>query len=118
MTAPDHRSLPLRDYDHLPVSAVSQRIRSLSAGQLGQLLDYERAHANRVQVLRVMKARLAELADGATPSGGSQQDGPDYPDRPAGRPSAGPETTSPPAFPPPHGTPGQAARPKADRQAP
>ena len=43
MSAPKHSDLPLRDYDHLPVSAVGQRIRSLTADQVGQLLDYERA---------------------------------------------------------------------------
>lgn len=47
MTAHEHSSLPLRDYDHLPLSAVGQRIRSLTAQQLGELLDYERRHANR-----------------------------------------------------------------------
>lgn len=118
MSTPEHSELPLRDYDHLPVSAVGQRIRSLTADQLGQLLDYERAHADRPAVTRVMETRMAELRAGAKPSGGTQQDGPDYPEPPRGTSAAGPETTGPPSSPPPHGTPDQPARPKGDRQAP
>lgn len=118
MTAPEHSSLPLPDYDHLPVSAVGQRIRTLTADQLGELLAYERAHANRPAVTQLMRTRQEELERGATPSGGGQQPGPDYPDPPSGGPAAGPQTAGPPSFPPPHGAPDQPARPKADRQSP
>lgn len=117
MTAPEHSELPLRDYDHLPAAAVGQRIRSLTPDQLGRLLDYERAHANRPAVTQVMRTRMAELDAGAAPSGGGGQDGPDRPEpSPAGSP-AGPETAGPASFPPPHGNPAQPARPKADRQS-
>jgi hypothetical protein len=115
-TDPAHSDLPLRDYDHLPASAVGQRIRSLTSDQLDQLLDYERAHADRPAVTQVMRTRLAELEDGAVPSSGGQQAGPDWPEPPAGRQAAGPETTGPPSSPPPHGEPAQPARPKANRQ--
>jgi hypothetical protein len=118
MTAHEHSSLPLRDYDHLPLSAVGQRTRSLTAQQLGELLDYERGHANRPAVVQLMRDRLAELDAGAAPSGGSEQAGPDWPEPPSAGSAAGPRKTAPPAFPPPHGTPDQPARPKADRQAP
>ena len=65
MAAPEHSDLPLRDYDDLPGAAVAERVRSLSSDQLGQLLDYERAHAARPAVEQAMQARLAELrADG------------------------------------------------------
>lgn len=117
MTAPEHSSLPLRDYDHLPTSAVAQRIRSLSAEELGQLLRYEREHADRLAVVQIIQARLAELEAGASPSGGSQQTGPDRPEPPSGGSPVTPATTGPPSFPPPHGTPDQPARPKADRQS-
>lgn len=119
MTAHEHSDLPLRDYDHLPVPAVAQRIRSLTGDQLGQLLDYERAHAGRPAVVQVMRARLAELRAGAEPAGGSQQAGPDWPrsaaaERPA---DSAPAPGGPPSFPPPHGNPAQPAKPKANKQS-
>lgn len=119
MTGPEHSDLPLRDYDHLPVSAVAQRIRSLTGDELGQLLDYERAHAGRPAVVQTMQARLAELRDGAEPTAGRQQGGPDRPESAATqRPAdSAPTAEGPPAFPPPHGTPDQPAKPKADKQS-
>lgn len=118
MTAPEHSSLPLRDYDHLPLPALGHRIRSLTSDEIGQLLSYEREHANRPAAVQVFQARLEELAAGGTPSEGGQQDGPEWPEPPSGRSPAGPATTGPPAHPPPHGTPDQPARQKADRQSP
>lgn len=118
MTAPEHSSLPLRDYDHLPASAVGERIRALNADQLIDLLHYEHAHADRPVVVQLMETRLDELEDGATPSGGTQQAGPEYPPPPSGGPKAGPETAAPPSSAPPHGTPDQPARPKGNRRAP
>jgi hypothetical protein len=120
VAAPEHSELPLRDYDHLPVSAVAQRIRSLTSDELGQLLDYERAHAARPAVEQVMRTRLAELRAGAEPTGGRRQTGPDWPEPAAARrpPNSEPTAAGPPSFPPPHGTPDQPARPKADKQSP
>lgn len=118
MSVPEHSDLPLRDYDHLPAAAVSQRIRSLTADQLGTVLDYEQAHANRPAIVQAMRSRLAELADGAAPSGGTGQGGPDRPEPASAGSPVGPETAGPPSNPPPHGEPAQPARPKADRQAP
>ena len=69
MTASERGGLPLPDYDDMPVPEVGLRIRALTMHQLGQLLDYERAHANRPSVTRVMDARLAELRAGAEGSG-------------------------------------------------
>lgn len=118
MTAPERSELPLRDYDHLPVPALGHRIRSLTADEVGQLLSYERGHANRPAAMQIFQARLAELAAGATPSGGRQQDGPEWPHPPSKGSPAGPGTTGPPSFPPPHGNPSQPARPKGNRQSP
>jgi hypothetical protein len=115
--APEHSSLPLRDYDHLPAAAVAQRIRSLTADELGQLLEYEQAHANRLAVTQVLRARMAELEAGAAPSGGGQQAGPEWPEPPAGGSPVGPQTAAPPVSPPPHGNPAQPARPKGNKQA-
>ena len=63
--------LPLPDYDHLPMAGLIQRIRSLDADQLKALDAYEREHGNRLPVTEAFRARLAELAAGAEPSGGS-----------------------------------------------
>jgi hypothetical protein len=118
MNAPRHSDLPLRDYDHLPLSALGHRIRSLTADELRQLLEYEREHANRPAAMQIFEARLAELEAGEAPSPGGRQDGPEWPGPPSGRPPVSPATTAPPANPPPHGVPAQPARPKGDRQAP
>lgn len=114
----EHSELPLRDYDHLPLAALGHRIRSFREGELRQLLDYERQHANRPAAVQVFTQRLAELAAGAQPSPGRAQDGPEWPPPPAGDSAAGPQTTGPSSGPPPHGTPDQPARPKGDRRAP
>lgn len=115
MTAPDHAGLPLRDYDHLPLSSLAQRIRSLTADELTQLLTYEREHANRAPVIQIFRHRQDELAAGEPPTGGRQQAGPDWPEPAAGDSSVGPQTAGPPISPPPHGVPAQPAKPKGNR---
>ena len=74
--------LPLPDYDHLPQGALMHRIRSLSADELRSLRSYERDHAARTAVLEMFDARLAQLAAGAQPSGGDQQQTPEAPPAP------------------------------------
>jgi hypothetical protein len=115
MTAPDHSRLPLRDYDHLPLASLAQRIRSLTADQLSQLLGYEREHANRPAAVQIFERRLDELAAGQAPTGGVQQSGPDRPEAPSGGSRVSPETAGPGVHPPPHGNPAQPGKPKADR---
>jgi hypothetical protein len=66
----EHDQLPLPDYDHLPVDGLASRIRTLDAAGLETLLEYERAHANRLQVVTIMENRLTSLHEGAQPSGG------------------------------------------------
>jgi hypothetical protein len=118
MTAHEHGSLPLRDYDHLSVPSLAQRIRSLTAGEIRQLMDYENEHANRLPVAQTLQARLTELESGAPPSPGGPQAGPEWPEPPSGRSPARPGGAAPPVSPPPHGNPAQPGQPKADRQAP
>ena len=62
--------LPLPDYDHLPMAGLIQRIRSLDADQLNAL-DGTNVSTATVPVTEAFRARLAELAAGAEPSGGS-----------------------------------------------
>ena len=67
----DHAELPIPDYDHLPVGSLTHRIRSLDAGGLATLLDYERAHGDRLPVVQLLSRRLDALESGeAEPSGG------------------------------------------------
>ena len=63
-------TLPIDDYDGLQVGSLISRIRTLDAAGLQTLLDYEKKHANRIQVVSAMQSRLASLKAGAQPSGG------------------------------------------------
>jgi hypothetical protein len=118
MTVSEHRTLPLCDYDHLPLASLRQRIRSLTDQDIRQLLSYEEEHANRPVAVQAMRARLVELAAGQSPTGGSKQIGSDWPESPSGGGPVTPATIAPPVSPPPHGNPAQPGKPKADRQAP
>ncbi|MFF8032827.1 MULTISPECIES: hypothetical protein [unclassified Streptomyces] len=109
------RTLPLPDYDHLPVGGLESRIRSLSAGEVEDLLAYERSHAGRVPVTSLLTARLEQLRAGAEPTSGA----PDAlrPEQATGRTGSpvSPATSPEPFSPPPHGTPDQRGKPKGDR---
>jgi hypothetical protein len=59
----DHDDLPLADFDHLTVPQLRGRIRRLDIGDLVQLRDYERAHADRLPVITVLENRIAALVD-------------------------------------------------------
>ncbi|GHH84096.1 hypothetical protein GCM10018793_47590 [Streptomyces sulfonofaciens] len=114
-TGHDPHSLPLADYDELPLPALESRIRPLGPAEVRELLDHERRHARRTGAVEVLKARLGQLKSGSEPSSG---------DPSAPRPGAGhhrggspvsPATSSAPGSPPPHGTPDQPGRPKGNR---
>ncbi|GHH93552.1 hypothetical protein [Streptomyces capillispiralis] len=115
MADPARTGLPLPDYDHLPLGGLESRVRSLSAGEVEELLAYERAHADRVPVTEVLTARLEQLRQGAEPTSGD----PDAlrPERGGGRAGSPvtPATSPQPFGPPPHGTPDQRGKPKGDR---
>jgi len=108
-----HDQLPLPDYDHLPVEGLTSRIRTLDAAGLETVLEYERAHANRLQVVTVMENRMTSLKAGAQPSGG---------DPGAATPESAPAadagskasaaTSGPPVNPPSHGDPTNPAQPR------
>ncbi|WP_329131653.1 hypothetical protein [Streptomyces sp. NBC_00670] len=115
MTDSAHSTLPLPDYDHLPLGGLESRIRSLSSDEVETLLAYERAHAHRVPVVELLGTRLDRLRAGAEPTSG---------DPGAVRPEQGghrtgspvsPATSPQPMSPPPHGTPDQRGRPKGNR---
>ncbi|MDN5916773.1 MAG: hypothetical protein L0I76_16975 [Pseudonocardia sp.] len=82
----DRSELPIPDFDHLPENGLANRIRTLDATGLETLLDYERAHADRLPIVSLMENRLSALRDGdAEPTGGdpagTQPETPSTPDR-------------------------------------
>lgn len=110
-----HSSLPLPDYDHLPIGGLASRVRSLAPDEVEDLLAYERSHGDRLRVTELLATRLEQLHAGAEPTSG---------DPGALRPESGvrhggspvsPATSARPFSPPPHGTPDQRGRPKGDR---
>jgi hypothetical protein len=107
------RDLPLPDYDHLQVGSLTSRIRTLDAEALTTLLSYERAHANRFQVVTVMESRLSGLRAGAQPSGGDPAAPvPEAAGAAAGGSQVSEATSGPPVNPPSHGDPTNPAQPR------
>jgi hypothetical protein len=59
-------SLPVPNYDNLTVPSLRARLRNLDTAQLHTLIDYEKAHAGRGDVLTMFERRIAKLeSDGA-----------------------------------------------------
>lgn len=56
-----HDELPLADYDHLTLGELRSRIRGLDLTALIQLREYERAHADRLPVVKAFDTRIAAL---------------------------------------------------------
>jgi hypothetical protein len=109
-----HRELPLPDYDDLTTGSIDSRIRALDADGVAALLDHEREHADRIQVVQLLEHRLGALRSGeATPSGGR----PGAPAPETAGPAAGgspvsPATEGPAQNPPSHGVPTNPAQPR------
>lgn len=53
--------LPVPGYDEAPLASVRARLRGLDEKQVGELRDYERAHAARADFLRMYENRIAKL---------------------------------------------------------
>ena len=60
--------LPLANYDTLTVASLRARLRNLSPGQLSILIDYEKAHAGREEVVGMFERRIAKIKAGETTS--------------------------------------------------
>ena len=56
--------LPVPNYDDLSVASLRARLRNLSADQISQLIDYEKSHAGRADVITMFERRIAKLAEG------------------------------------------------------
>lgn len=103
--------LPLPDLDHLPVSSIEARVRSLTEDQLVEVLAYEEEHADRVQVVQILRARLDEVRAGAPLTDGSAD--PVRPEAvPPGADDGSAVTEGPPINPPSQGVPTNPAQPR------
>ena len=58
----DASVLPVPSYDELSLPSLRARLRSLDADQLRVLVQYERSHAGRADVVAMFERRLAKLA--------------------------------------------------------
>ncbi|WP_320784514.1 hypothetical protein [Streptomyces sp. CRN 30] len=111
----DRSTLPLPDYDQLPIGSVESRVRSLTVEEVERLLAYEREHADRLPAVQALTARLEQLRAGAEPTSGDPGAlRPEVGAHRAGSPVT-PATSPEPFSPPPHGTPDQPAKPKGNR---
>jgi hypothetical protein len=106
--------LPLPDFDHLPLPQLTSRVRTLDAGGVEALLRHEEAHGDRLPVLEVLRERLAELEQGAQPSGGaSDAPVPGTAPAPDGGSPVSPATSGPKMNPPSQGDPTNPAQPRS-----
>jgi hypothetical protein len=53
--------LPVPNYDELSIASLRARLRALDAAQVRDLLDYERTHASRANVITMFERRIAKL---------------------------------------------------------
>ena len=53
--------LPVANYDGLTIASLRARLRNLDPAQLRVLIDYEKAHAGRGDVLTMFERRIAKL---------------------------------------------------------
>jgi hypothetical protein len=67
-TAEPAAALPLPNYDELTIASLRARLRTLTPEQLTVLIEYEKAHANRADVITMFERRITKLALGLTQS--------------------------------------------------
>jgi hypothetical protein len=60
-TAGEVAELPLANYDESTVASLRARLRNLSVDQLNQLIEYEKGHAARADVITMFERRVAKL---------------------------------------------------------
>jgi hypothetical protein len=108
-----HHEPPVPDYDGMSAADVESRARAMDQQGVLELLDYERSHANRVQIIQMLEHRVEMLRSGkAEPSGGDPQAASTgAAGQPGGSPVT-PETQGPPQNPPRHGAPGNPTGPR------
>lgn len=112
-----HDELPLADYDHMTLGGLRGRLRVLDLTSLQQLLDYERAHADRLSITTMLSNRIAKVQAQGAPAGPSQRVGvpasaPDAPRSSQTGSRVEPATTGPKQNPPSAGVPTNPAQPR------
>ncbi|GAA2452499.1 hypothetical protein ACIBAI_14360 [Streptomyces sp. NPDC051041] len=111
---PQHETLPLPDYDHLPLGSLQHRIRTLDEPGLREVLAYEEAHGNRLPVVQALRTRLQELEGGAQPSEGSPlAPAPEHAPAADTGSSVSPVTSGPKMNPPSQGAPENPTQPRS-----
>ena len=55
---------PLPNYDELSIASLRARLRNLDATQVKHLVEYEKAHAARTDVVAMLERRIAKLEAG------------------------------------------------------
>ena len=58
---PEDSGLPLPNYDELSIASLRARLRNFDVAQLRRLIDYERAHEARADVIAMFERRIARL---------------------------------------------------------
>lgn len=108
----DRDSLPIPDFDHIPLGTLPSRISALDESGVQQLLDFEREHGDRLPVVQVLERRIEALQGGAQPSGAVEQDMPEVTQSSSGS-SVSPDTSNAPKInPPSQGVPTNPAQPR------
>jgi hypothetical protein len=68
--APDEAPLPIPGYDDLSLPSLRARLRALNASELHVLLEYEKKHAGRHDVVIMFERRITKLESPAIKSTG------------------------------------------------
>jgi hypothetical protein len=107
-------SLPIADFDHLPLGSLETHLRSLDRPGLATLIEHENHHGRRAPVLNLLRQRLEALDGGAEPAPGAADPGSSPEVQPAdtGSEKASPQTQGPPVNPPSQGVPTNPAQPR------
>lgn len=66
--ATEPAALPLANYDDLSIASLRARLRNLSPEQLRALIEYEKAHQGRAEVITMFERRIAKILAGETSS--------------------------------------------------
>ncbi|HSU02033.1 MAG TPA: hypothetical protein VLK03_05745 [Nocardioides sp.] len=106
-----HHDAPLPDYDSLATGSIESRAHALDPDGVRQLLDYERQHANRPQIVMMLEHRLESLDAGAVQPSGGDPTAP-APETAPGRPAGSSVKPGPPVNPPSQGDPTNPAQPR------
>jgi hypothetical protein len=61
VAAEETGGLPLANYGDLSIASLRARLRNLSASQLATLIDYEKSHAARADVITMFERRIVKL---------------------------------------------------------